>query len=70
MNILLLMSSPRSHITLVEVLIRELINKQNVVYCMSTSNNKDMLESMVQSLLNIPIILFLLLVIILMLIWL
>ena len=45
MNILLLMSSPRSHITLVEVLIRELINKQNVVYCMSTSNNKDMLES-------------------------
>ena len=66
MNILLLMSSPRSHITLVEVLIRELINKQNVVYCMSTSNNKDMLES----LLNIPIILFLLLVIILMLIWL
>ena len=26
MNILLLMSSPRSHITLVEVLIRELIN--------------------------------------------
>ena len=43
MNILLLMSSPRSHITPVEVLIRELINKQNVVYCMSTSNNKDML---------------------------
>lgn len=46
MNALLLMSSPRSHIIPVEPLIKELKekNSNNKVYCMSTKNNKDLIE--------------------------
>lgn len=44
MNALLLMSSPRSHVIPTEPLIRELIDKGYSVYCMSTKNNKKMIE--------------------------
>lgn len=44
MKALFLMSSPRSHIIPVEPLIKELLNKKCIVYCMSTKNNQEMIE--------------------------
>lgn len=54
MNIMILASSPYSHIIQLEPLVKELVSKNNMVFILSDQKNKGMIENFGATFLEYP----------------